>query len=459
MRSRRTWQRFSRAHPKITSISNWEYDCATQSTPWALARFEQVDWEVFRPQTVSATIFEKSESATQTYRLRHRWRLIAMTTQYRFDPALAAALVLASLFCFHGITWGRVECWNRDQMAMRNLAGLRPGDYGKPPFHTYLNHILVIEPIKLPLRLAHVPQEKRNRVNGAMLLGSRLLVLALYLGTILLGYTISLRCYGRVAAQIIALLFATSAGFIAFAHFLTADSPLLFWMMAAFFFGHRIAFEGKTSDYVWCGFLTGIATATKYNGLAAGLVLVAAHFLRLKGSRWQELFFSRQLALGLFMIPIGFITGNSYGVLRDWNRFRTDFLFNYIVTPRYEGQPDRFGYLSFLQRIPEIIGRPGVAAILVCIFIATIVVLRKRDLSDNATRGFILASTLFLFYFFKNGRVSSSAYAFRPACYSISSSRDRAGLSKGRTQELVMRPSCAGLDLQLHLQLLRRPAF
>jgi hypothetical protein len=60
-----------------------------------------------------------------------------MTTQYRFDPDLAAALVLASLFCFHGITWGRVECWNLDQMAMRDLAGLRPGDYSKPPFHTY----------------------------------------------------------------------------------------------------------------------------------------------------------------------------------------------------------------------------------------------------------------------------------------------------------------------------------
>jgi hypothetical protein len=326
-----------------------------------------------------------------------------MTTRYRFDPALAAALLLASLFCFHGISWGRVECWNRDQMAMRDLAGLRPGDYGKPPFHTYLNHILVIEPIKLPLRLAHVPQEKRNRINGAILLGSRLLVLALYLGTILLAYIISSRCYGRIAAQIIALLFATSAGFIAFAHFLTADSPLLFWMMAAFFFGHRIAFEGKTSDYIWCGFLTGIATATKYNGLAVGFLLVAAHFLRLKGSRWQELLFSKQLVLGSLMIPIGFITGNPYGVLRDWKRFRTDFLFNYIVTPRYEGQPDHFGYLSFLQRIPEITGGPGAAAVFLCIFIATIVVLRKRDLSDKPTSGFILASTLFLFYFLKMG--------------------------------------------------------
>src|SRR5437764_13238226 len=113
-----------------------------------------------------------------------------MTTQYRFDPALAAALVLASLFCFHGVTWGRVECWNRDQMALRALAGLRPGDYSKPPFHTYLNHLLIIEPIKLPLRIAHVPRERQNQVNGTVLLGSRLLTLALYLGTILFAYAI-----------------------------------------------------------------------------------------------------------------------------------------------------------------------------------------------------------------------------------------------------------------------------
>jgi 4-amino-4-deoxy-L-arabinose transferase-like glycosyltransferase len=195
------------------------------------------------------------------------------------DPAVAIALLLALLFCLHGIFWGRVECWNRDQMALRDLAGLRPGQYEKPPFHTYLNHLLVVEPIKLPMRLAHVPQDRRNQANGAMLLGSRLLVLGLYLGTIVFAYAISLRCYGLVAARIIALLFATSAGFIAYAHFLTADAPLLFWMMAAFFFGNQIALSGKLSHYLWCGFLAGIATATKYNGLAVGIVLVVAHFL------------------------------------------------------------------------------------------------------------------------------------------------------------------------------------
>lgn len=326
-----------------------------------------------------------------------------MTNKRRFDVVLALALLLAVLFCLHGIRWGRVECWNPDQMAMRDLAGLHPTDYSKPPFHTYLNHLLVMEPIKLPLRIARVPRDRQNRVNGAVLVGSRLLTLVLYLGTILFAYAISLRCHGQVAARIIALLFATSAGFVAFAHFLTVDSPVLFWMMAAFYFGNQVVFRGDTSDYVWCGFLTGIATATKYNGLAVGLVLVVAHVLASKDSGWQKLFFSRQLFLGLLMVPIGFIAGNPYGVLRDWNRFRTDFLFNYIVTPRYEGQPDRVNYIGFLQQIPEIIGFPGVIAVVLCILIAIILVLGRRDLNDAATRGFILAGAVFLFYFLKMG--------------------------------------------------------
>jgi len=70
---------------------------------------------------------------------------------------LVGALSLAFLFCLHGITWGRVECWNPDQMALRGLRALRPANYMKPPFHTYLNHAFVVWPVTAVLKIAQVP--------------------------------------------------------------------------------------------------------------------------------------------------------------------------------------------------------------------------------------------------------------------------------------------------------------
>ena len=153
-----------------------------------------------------------SESAEQSRKIQ------------RLDPLLVAALSLAFLFCLQGITWGRVEDWNRSSIAMRSLHALRPSDYMKPPFHTYLNYVLVVWPITGALKIA----------NPAKLIGSRLVTVALFLGTIALTYSFSRRSYGRFSAVIIAFTFATSAGFVAYAHFLTVDIPLLFWMLAAF---------------------------------------------------------------------------------------------------------------------------------------------------------------------------------------------------------------------------------
>jgi 4-amino-4-deoxy-L-arabinose transferase-like glycosyltransferase len=148
---------------------------------------------------------------------------------------------LAFLFCLQGITWGRVEDWKRSQIAMRSLRALRPSDYMKPPFHTYLNHVLVVWPVTGVMKIAQVPAEGRKIANSAKLIGSRLVTIALYLGTIALAYSFSRRSYGRFSAAIIALVFATSAGFVTQAHFLTVDMPLLFWMLAALWAALRLA--------------------------------------------------------------------------------------------------------------------------------------------------------------------------------------------------------------------------
>ena len=334
--------------------------------------------------------FSLSESAEQSRKIQ------------RLDPLLVAALSLAFLFCLQGITWGRVECWNRSQIALQSLRALRPGNYLKPPFHTYLNHVFVVWPITGALKIAQVPTERMKIANSAKLIGSRLVTIALYLGTIALAYGFSRRSYGRFSAVIIAFAFATSAGFITHAHFLTADMPLLFWMLAALWASYRLASAPTTRNYAVAGFLTGIAIATKYNGLAVGIAFLVAHFFATKGESLRRMILNRQLGIGVGMALLGFYFGcptAPYEPKRFWN----DFIYNYTVAPRYSGQPDRANYLGALGRIPEILGIPGAILITVLAILSCILILKRRDLSDAGTRGFTLSSVVFLLYILKIG--------------------------------------------------------
>jgi Dolichyl-phosphate-mannose-protein mannosyltransferase len=320
----------------------------------------------------------------------------------RLDPLLVAALSLAFLFCLQGITWGRVEDWNRSSIALRGLRALRPSDYMKPPFHTFFNHVFVVWPITGALKIAQVPTERMKIGNSAKLIGSRLVTIALFLGTIALAYSFGRRSYGRFSAVIIAFAFATSAGFVTYAHYLTADIPLLFWMLAALWAAYRLASAPSTRNYAVAGFLTGIAIATKYNGLAVGIALLVAHFFATKDAGFRRIILSRQLGIGLGMVVLGFFFGcptSLYEPRRFWN----DFIYNYTVAPRYSGQPDRANYLGALVRIPEIVGIPGAILIAGLAILSCILILRRRDLSDTATRGFILSSAVFLLYFLKVG--------------------------------------------------------
>src|SRR5438046_1297640 len=264
--------------------------------------------------------FSMSESAEQSRKIQ------------RLDPLLVAALSLAFLFCLQGITWGRVEDWNRSSIAMRSLHALRPSDYMKPPFHTYLNHVLVVWPITGHLKIGQVPGERTKNGKPTMLIGSRLVTVALFLGTIALAYSFSRRSYGRFSAVIIAFTLATSAGFVAYAHFLTVDIPLLFWMLAAFWAADRLISDPSRRNYIIAGFLTGITIATKYNGLAVGIAFLVSHFFATKGESFRRMILSRQLGIGLGMVLLGFYFGCAtapYEQKSFWN----DYICNYTVMP------------------------------------------------------------------------------------------------------------------------------
>ncbi|HWN65956.1 MAG TPA: glycosyltransferase family 39 protein [Candidatus Binatus sp.] len=320
------------------------------------------------------------------------------------DRFLAMALLLALTFSVNGIGWGRVEDWNSSSMGFRGLGrhGM-PGDYLKPPLHTFVTHIVVKAPIDRIEKAASFVLRKRQNFGAARLIAARLLVVGLYLGTIVLAFETSRVFYGIFAARVIAFVFATSAGFCAYNHFLSCDSPLLFWMMLAFYFAARITGEGRRIDYVMAGLLTGAATNAKYNGLVIGISLVAAHLLSARPKTWTEKLFGRDMIIGLFMVPAGIVLTNPY-ILFDWNRFVSDFMYNYVVTPRYGGQASGgTSYLPFLLIIPEVLGLPGAILIAVGVIVSLVLVALRKRFAAPESLGFALALSVFALYYAKIG--------------------------------------------------------
>jgi hypothetical protein len=334
--------------------------------------------------------------------LRSQWFL--MERLLGIDRFLAVALLLALAFSVNGIGWGRVEDWNRDSMGLRAVGrGGMPLHYLKPPLHTFVTHLLVKAPIDGIEHAVSFVLQKRQNFNAAKLIAARLLVVCLYLGTIVLAFKLSRAFFGIFAARVIAFIFATSAGFCAYNHFLSCDSPLLFWMMLAFYFAARITSDGNRIDYVMAGLLTGAATNTKYNGLAIGISLVAAHLLSTRQKPWTEKLFGRDMILGLFMIPVGIALTNPY-ILWDWNRVVSDFMYNYAVTPRYGGQAGGNSYWSFLfLKIPEVLGLPGAILIGAGVIASLLLVALRKRFTAPESIGIALASSVFVLYYAKIG--------------------------------------------------------
>ena len=331
--------------------------------------------------------------------------LSAVSQKYfKFDKVLAIALVTGFIFCLYGITWRQSH---PDDMAFRSLfepgkLPFNPGWFQKPPFHTYFNYFLSTLPIDMIGKVINIP---KNNLEFVKLVWSRILTSFLFLLSILLVFRITKLSFGIVPARIIALIFSTSAGFIAYSHFLTADIPVMFWMLVAFYFSFKIILNEKISNYVLAGFFTGIATATKYNGLAIGITIVVAHIISCSSSSWKsiawkQMLLSKKLVLGLSMVVIGFVAGNPFSIL-DYYTFKNDFLYNYIVTPVYDGQTGH-SYWTFFWHIIEVIGLPSFLTCLIAVCFSFILTVAKR--SKRIQGGTILLSlSVLLLYYYKFG--------------------------------------------------------
>jgi hypothetical protein len=103
------------------------------------------------------------------------------------EKALLLSIFLAVGLSLIGINWGSFEEWNPDQMAFRSVPNnLMVADYLKPPLDTYVNRLLVLNPVDIVMKgILHSPEILHLRVR---LLGVRLLTLLQFCAAITILY-------------------------------------------------------------------------------------------------------------------------------------------------------------------------------------------------------------------------------------------------------------------------------
>jgi 4-amino-4-deoxy-L-arabinose transferase-like glycosyltransferase len=203
------------------------------------------------------------------------------------------------------------------------------------------------------------------------------------------------------SARMASLIFATSAGFVPYQIFLTTDLAVIFMMLASFLFAVRITNDPGMANSIAAGLLAGLAAATKYNGLAVAAALPLAHLLacRSKNPIWESITRKSAWVCGL-CVPIGFLLGNPYTIF-DWQKFKADFLYNYAVTPVYNGVTTGNGYKLYSKHSTRF-------WIPWAWFLAGAAILRGNlhslELQRNkAWRLWLLAAAIFTLYTYKIG--------------------------------------------------------
>lgn len=312
---------------------------------------------------------------------------------------LFVALFLAFGLSLMGIQWGRVEDWNADQMAFRELdtKGFPVDGYLKPPLDIYINKLLIVNPLRSVSKTLNWSVKEHYSIE---LIASRMLTIFLFCATIAMLYGICRKFCGSQSAAVITLIAGTSAGLLEYNHFGTADAPLVFWMTASVSLSLLAGVSGKISHGLLAGVLAGLAGADKYNGIIVAAALPAA-VISVQG--WRAKSYVQVLAgvLGSFF---GFFVGNP-GCVFDFHNFYRGFLYNFLTTPVYGGVANHHNFGNFFLSFRELIGWPAIIFLLLAL-IGTIKAAVDKTLSKLEWTLIVTALAVFVPYYLFFGRFS-----------------------------------------------------
>lgn len=320
------------------------------------------------------------------------------------NPLLFIFLFTSLALCLRGINWGVAEAWDPDQMALN----LSVSKFERPHFVSLMHLFLSRAPVLAADALLNLPID----TNRTVLLASRLIHLAMFLGCGVFIYAWAKKISGEFSAALAAGLFVLSPGYGSFSKFLTAEIPLTFLMFAAFNFCVQIAEKGNTRNYLMAGLLAGIAASAKYYGVAVCASMAVAHFIgcRNKGTGLKDSVFSRNFTLGICWIPLGFFLGDPFALV-NFKEFLSDFLLNSTVVPVYDGNMQGLSFFKILSHSLELFS-PPVAALVLISNIFGFYLLAKRKISRSARILLIASWSVFAVYFLTFGFFPRSEVRF-----------------------------------------------
>ncbi len=174
----------------------------------------------------------------------------------------------------------------------------------------------ILPPISLAMGVS------KAQMPMAALLG-RTVTACFGVGVVGLVYLIGKRMTGRLAvAALAALMVAISPTAVWHSRFVTPDTFVVFFSLAALLLSVLVYQHGKTWQYVTAGICVGLTASSKYNGALIVLPLVLAHFLRYNRTALKQ----PKLYLALLCCAVGFLATTPFAVL-DSAKFLSDFRF------------------------------------------------------------------------------------------------------------------------------------
>ncbi len=328
---------------------------------------------------------------------------------------LLLVIILSFFLSTYGIRWGlpsetlHLQTYHPDEVGVLvSLQRMNPKKFDFNPhffpwgtFHFYivgaflkilsLFHLVILSPYK-EFYASHLREMDKLYIYG------RMISVFAQTGTVCLLYLLVKRLYSQKAALLSALLVSIMPLSVADAHYLKPNSLSVFFIVWTALISSNLSESKNKKIYILSGFLSGLATATKYNGVWAILFPFLFHFSSFKRKETKRALMDKKLFLIPLFFFIGFFVGCPYSILA-FKEFKAGIFhqMNKFILVQHGDIGNPFLYHIFYS-LRYGMGTP----LFLLTFISVIWIVIKRQKKETSLLIWIISYYLFIASFFKS---------------------------------------------------------